>query len=112
MAKPEPEITATLIRGKNYIYENIHFVLNTPKKITAEMADALEGIYDEVIDAEKQMIHKPMFRIDYHADKPDSKPKNNFGQKKPKFLEKASTDEDEGKPKTVFRSRTKPPRLA
>lgn len=74
----ENVILATLVRGKAYTYhvveeetgksvEYIKFERAVPKPISAELADKLELLTEEVPDRDGEMIEKDMFLIDRDA---------------------------------------------
>lgn len=102
--RTESKITATLIRGKNYFFKDIHFVAGQPTEVDRELAEELELLFDEITDSEQQVVLRPRFKLDYHANAPESSAKAMFAKKPSKKLQtSATTKEDEADDKPRLR---------
>ena len=91
MAARKKVITVKLVRGRVYVFGNIHYMRGVATEVTMEVAQELEELYDVVTDADGDEFEKPIFLVDY-----DAKPKS---AKKPiskrRRLKPRSSDEDD-----------------
>lgn len=55
--------TATLVRGRVYIYKNEKFEIGVTRVVSDELADILEDITVETKDTDDETFAKPMFDI-------------------------------------------------
>lgn len=62
--------TATLVRGRTYVYKGIHFKCQVPQVVDKEMADYLAGQFHEVTDSDGEAIEKPYFDVEYNVPEP------------------------------------------
>jgi hypothetical protein len=62
--------TATLLRGRVYVYKNVSFERGVPVVVTDELAAELEELFDEVRDADQEIIEKPLFSVVYEVPRP------------------------------------------
>ena len=69
--KMETCITATLLRGRVYVFRNMQYERGIPNVVKDEsLAMILEDLYDEVHDSDGEVIEKPIFEIDFEAPFP------------------------------------------
>jgi len=54
---------AILKRARVYIYKNVKYERNVPKPINAVDAAFLGSLADDIVDAEGDVLRKPMFEI-------------------------------------------------
>ena len=66
-------ITATLVRGRVYIYKNEKFELNEERVVSKELADILEDIVVETKDTDGENFAKPMFHIKRNVSAPEKR---------------------------------------
>jgi hypothetical protein len=57
--------TATLIRGRTYIFKDKQFYANEPVTVSEEFGKELEDLVDEVRDAEGEVRNKARFKVTY-----------------------------------------------
>jgi hypothetical protein len=62
--------TATLLRGRVYVYRSVSFERGVPVVVTDDLAAELEEMFDEVRDADQEIIEKPLFSVLYDVPKP------------------------------------------
>ena len=66
----ETVTTATLLRGRVYVYKGLTFERGLPVVVTDDLAADLADMYDEVRDSDNEIIEKPLFNVLYDAPKP------------------------------------------
>lgn len=62
--------TATLLRGRVYVFENVHFQRGVPTIVGPDLAMKLEDLYDEVQDSDSDTFEKPYFLVEMDVDPP------------------------------------------
>lgn len=62
--------TATLLRGRVYVYKNVSFERGIPVVVDDALAAELEEMFDEVRDADQEIIEKPLFSVVYEVARP------------------------------------------
>lgn len=76
-------ITALLLRGRVYAYENVIYEKGVPVIVKDEaLGYTLEDLYDEVHDSDGEVIEKPIFEIDFEAPFPDPSQKDGRSDRK------------------------------
>jgi hypothetical protein len=68
--KSDTVTTATLVRGKTYVWKNIHYKVNNPVVVEDATALELEQLYQEVRDADGELYEKPYFDIQRNVPRP------------------------------------------
>ena len=78
----EKVTTATLLRGRVYVYAKVHFQRGVPTVVGGALADELEDLFDEVRDSDSDTFEKPYFLVEHNVDPPDSVEKREEEKKK------------------------------
>lgn len=70
--------TATLIRGRTYVYKDVHFMINETvvlndlelKMPVSSFAGDLEELHSEVVDGDGDRFEKPLFDVQRDVPRP------------------------------------------
>lgn len=65
--------TATLTRGRVYVYKGIHFEKNVEIVVSDEIADALTELYATSKDTDGEEFEKPLFDVRRRVTPPSSR---------------------------------------
>lgn len=68
--KQEKCITATLLRGRVYVFQNVHFMRGVATVVDDGLAAELEALCEEVTDSDGEVFEKMLFEVDYEATVP------------------------------------------
>jgi hypothetical protein len=69
--------TATLVRGKVYVFKGlnqekaVHYKRGIPLVVAADLADELEELVEEIHDSEGEIFDKPYFAIHRDIEEPE-----------------------------------------
>jgi hypothetical protein len=62
--------TATLLRGRVYVYKGVTFERGVPVTVPDDLGAELEDMFDEVRDSDNEIIEKPLFSVLYDVVPP------------------------------------------
>lgn len=74
--------TATLLRGRVYVHNKMHFARGVPIVVGDSHADELEALYDEVRDSDSDTFEKPYFLVQHNAEPPETAEKKEEERRK------------------------------
>lgn len=60
--------TATLLRGRVYIFENQEFLKDVTREVALELGQKLEDLFEQVTDSEGEEYEKPTFEVLYDQE--------------------------------------------
>lgn len=98
MAARKKVITAKLVRGRVYVYENVHYMRSVATVVSADLADQLGELFEVVKDSDGDEFEKSIFAIDYNAKLPSAK-RSNVPKRKRLKARFDDDDDDNFKPR-------------